>query len=76
MGEKNYEKKAKKVKGVFAKVKISPKKIVLINATIFDFCIFSQTPPYSKNVALKSEKRNIAHFPSFYKGILKQNWTN
>ena len=62
MGEENYEKKAKKVKGVFAKVKISPKKIVLITATIFDFCIFSQTPPYSKNVALKSEKKEYCSF--------------
>ena len=45
-GEEKEEKNAKNMKEVFTKVKIGPKKFVLINATIFALCIFfPQTPP-------------------------------
>ena len=61
-GEEKEEKNAKNMKGVFAKVKTGLKKIVLINATIFALCIFLQTPPYSKDVASKSEKNKFQIF--------------
>ena len=64
-GAKNW--KRKREKHLFAKVKIVPKKLVLINATILALCIFFTNTPYSKNVVSKSEIFSSSHFPTFTK---------